>query len=381
MNGKTPPLSRLYAHPDSFAAVIAIVVSRLRTLPLLVQFLSCIGVVVALSLACFLLRDLIGYRVTALLLLMGVSALAMLFGIGPVLTAAALSALVWNYFFIPPVFTFHIGSAEDVLMFLLYFVIASVNAVLTLKIRQAERRARDKEEQERSIALYHTLFNSLSHELRTPIATILGAVDALGDPARLTPAQRTELLTEIGTAGERLDRQVGDLLSMSRLESGLLQPKRDWCDVNELIGAQVQKLEGSDTHRLDFRPDPALPLFKLDGGMLREVLGNLLHNALHHTPHATVVTIGVTHRAEACVITVSDNGPGFPAEEIPLAFDKFHRLPQARPGGSGLGLSIVKGFVEAQGGTVHLGAAEPSGAVFTVTIPAETSFLSNLKHE
>lgn len=356
--------------------------TRTRTLPLWMQLGTGIGAVMAMASACFVFEDLIGYRGAALVLLMTVSVLAMLFEIWPVLLAAALSALVWNYFFIPPVFTFHIGSTEDVLMFLLYFVIASVNAVLTLRIRHVERRARDKEEKERSIALYNTLFNSLSHELRTPIATILGAVDTLrSDEGRLTVLHRTELLAEIDTAGERLDRQVGDLLSMSRLESGMLQPKRDWCDVNELIGGLLHNVEASTAQRFVFVPDAALPLFQLDGGMVREVVRNLLRNAAHHTPDDSVVTIAAHHEHDACVIVVSDNGQGIPDEEVPHVFDKFHRLPNARPGGSGLGLSIVKGFVEAQGGTVALRSAEPSGARFMVTIPAETSFISNLKHE
>ena len=172
------------------------VLSRIRSLPLFQQHAICITAVAVVALGCFPAEDLIGYRVTALVLLMAVSILAMLFQIGPVMVAAALSALAWNFFFIPPTFTLHIGSTEDLLLFLMYFVVASVNAVLSLKIRQVERKARDKEQKERTIELYNTLLNSLSHELRTPISTIVGAVDALQDrEARLTGEQRTDLLS------------------------------------------------------------------------------------------------------------------------------------------------------------------------------------------
>ena len=112
------------------------------------QFIISIGTVLLIAGACFFGKAIIGYKVVALVLLMTVSVLAMLFDILPVMIAAVLSALLWNFFFIPPIFTFHIDNAEDVLMFSLYFIIALVNAVLTFKIREAENKSRDKEEKE-----------------------------------------------------------------------------------------------------------------------------------------------------------------------------------------------------------------------------------------
>ncbi len=142
------------------------------------HFISAVLVSIV-SISCFFTVDLIGYRVVALILMVTVSLLAMMFDILPVMIAAILSALIWNFFFIPPLYTFHVSNAEDFLMFLMYFIIAMVNAVLTFKIREAELKARDKEEKENTIKIYNTLFNSLSHELRTPISTILGSVDTL----------------------------------------------------------------------------------------------------------------------------------------------------------------------------------------------------------
>lgn len=343
------------------------------------QFLISIGTVVVTAGICALLPEDAGHRTAALLLLLAVSVLAMLFDTAPVLTASVLSALVWNFFFIPPVFTFHIGSTEDVLMFLLYFVVALVNAVLNLRIRKADRRARDREQQERSLALYTTLFNSLSHELRTPIAAIVGSVDTLRN-AQLDRSQSAELLGTIEDAGTRLDRQVKNLLNMQRLESAMLLPKPDWCDVNETIG-EVIRGSNAERHTVRFMPDPALPLFKLDGGLLEQVLHNVLHNAIAYTPDGSTITLSASHADAHCRITVADDGPGIPAEERERVFEKFHRLPNTARGGSGLGLSIVKGFVEAMGGTVTLGANAPHGARFTIDLPAETSFLSNLKHD
>ncbi|MGN6342154.1 MAG: sensor histidine kinase [Ginsengibacter sp.] len=339
-------------------------------------------IVIAVSLICFSFKDLIGYKIVALILLMAVSVVAMLFEILPVLLAAILSAVIWNLFFIPPLYSFQISDTEDLLMFMMYFIIALVNVVLTFKIREAEKKARDKEEKEKELKLYNTLLNSLSHELRTPIATILGSVEMLKDDNdKLSADSQHELLDEIGVAGNRLNRQVENILNMSRLESGMLKPKSDWTDMNELINSTIQKLFPAKGHKLIFQNNDNLPLFKLDRGLTEQILYNLLHNAVQYTPVNTNIVINVKHEYEFCVITVSDNGNGFPLKEISLVFDKFYRLPHTKTGGSGLGLSIVKGFTEAQNGTIKLENNEQGGAKFTIEIPSETSYLNNLKNE
>jgi len=346
------------------------------------QYFLSLLLVIAIALVCFFFKNLIGYKIVALILLMAVSVVAMLFEILPVLLAAVLSAIIWNLFFIPPLYSFQIGNTEDLLMFLMYFIIALVNVVLTFKIREAEKKARDKEEKEKELKLYNTLLNSLSHELRTPIATILGSADMLkASTDKLSARRQSELFDEIGIAANRLNRQVENILNMSRVESGILKPKSDWTDVNELINSTIQKLIPTDGHKLIFENNENLPLFKLDRGLTEQVLHNLLHNAIQYTPPNTNIIINVTHDSEYFVMTVSDNGKGFPVEEIAAVFDKFYRLPHTKTGGSGLGLSIVKGFTEAQNGTIKLENNEWGGARFTIQIPSETSYLNNLKNE
>jgi two-component system sensor histidine kinase KdpD len=338
-------------------------------------------IVLAVSLICYAFKNFLDYKIVALMLLMTVSVVAMLFEIMPVLLAAVLSAVIWNFFFIPPLFTFEIGNAEDALMFLLYFVIALVNAVLTFKIRAAEKKARDKEEKEKELQLYSTLLSSLSHELRTPIATILGSADMLKEnKEKLSIANQTDLLNEIEIAANRLNRQVENILNMNRLESGMLRPKADWTDMNELVNSVMQKLYPADDHILIFQNNDNLPLFKLDGGLMEQILFNLLHNAIQYTPENTSILIEVTHQFEKCMITISDNGHGFPAKEIDLVFQKFYRLANTKTGGSGLGLSIVKGYIEAQNGLIKLENNMQGGAIFTIEIPAETTYLRNLKN-
>lgn len=340
------------------------------------QYLLSFGLIMLIAITGFLLGALIDYRVVALILLLAVSIIAMLFEIRTVLFTAIYSALLWNFFFIPPINTFTIGTPEDVLLFLMYFVIALLNAVLTSKIRKAESKARDKEEKEKTIKLYNTLLNSLSHELKTPISTIIGAVDTLRDKnLKLSNESETELLEEIDFASMRLNRQVENLLSMSRLESGFVQLQLDWADMNELVNTIIQaNYSDFSNHEIEIEIDENIPLFKIDRFLIEQVIYNLLHNAVQYTPKFSKIILSIKDR-NGCFIEISDSGPGFPKNKIKTVFEKFYRLPQSATGGTGLGLSIVKGIVEAHNGTVKLENLPDKGAKFTVFIPTETTTL------
>jgi two-component system sensor histidine kinase KdpD len=326
---------------------------------------------------CFLFSGLIDYKVVAFILLVTVSLLAVTFDILPVLAAAVLSALILDFFFIPPRFTLHVDSTDDLILLMMYFVIASVNAVLTYKIRQVEKIARQKEEKAKTVKLYNTLLNSLSHELRTPISTIIGATDNLqNSSAKLSHVDRKELISEISKASFRLNQQVENLLNMSRLEAGFIQPKKDWCDINEIIYDAVKRVEENKVAQcISININPDIPLFKLDKGMLEQIIYNLLNNATIYTePHNSISVVATCH-ADVLQLVVEDDGKGFPADEVKNVFDKFYRLNNGKTGGTGLGLSIVKGFVEAQGGDVDLMNVGTGGARFTINIKAETSYL------
>ena len=326
-----------------------------------------------------MLSAFIGYRVVALILMVTVSLIAMLFDVKPVMAAAVLSALVWNFFFIPPKFTLAIKSAEDVLMFLMYFFVALVNAVLTTKIRRMEKEAQKREEKENTLKLYNTLLNSLSHELKTPISTIIGAADNLQTMAdKLSEFNKYELVSEISKASLQLDRQVSNLLNMSRLESGFIKPKNDWFEVKELVYDVIKDLkEETQNKPIHVVVKDNLPLFKLDYGLVWQVLHNLLHNAITYIPKYAVITVRAFCKENKLVLVVEDTGHGFPENEINKVFEKFYRLKNSKTGGTGLGLSIVKGFVEAMHGTITLENMSDGGAVFTVEIPSELSYISH----
>ncbi|RYY51442.1 MAG: DUF4118 domain-containing protein [Chitinophagaceae bacterium] len=347
------------------------------------QYAFSAAFIILVACICFALSSVLEYRVVGYILLISVSLVAMVFDILPVFIAALLSAIIWDFFFIPPHFTLHIGTNEDTVLLLLYFIIAMVNAVLTHKIRKMEKAAIHKEEKGNTLKLYGTLLNSLSHELRTPIATIIAATDNLQTTGtKLTVHDRHELTKEIAKASFRLNQQVDNLLNMSRLESGHIQPRKDWCDINDMVYSTVKRIEENKiTQKINISINPELPFFKLDKGMLEQVLYNLLNNAVLYTPADANVNIQAVAHTDVLELRIEDNGNGFPPEEIGQVFNKFYRLKNSRTGGTGLGLSIVKGFVEAMGGDVVLENATTGGAKFTVRISAETSYIKNLKHE
>jgi two-component system sensor histidine kinase KdpD len=347
------------------------------------QYICSIVFTVLVSVLCFIFSDYIGYKVVAFILLVTVSIIAMLFEIWPVLVSAILSALIWDFFFIQPRYTFHIESTEETIMFLMYFIIALINAVLTHKIRQIERYAREKEDKANMVKLYNTLINSLSHELRTPITTILGATDTLlTSNVNLSEDNRNKLLDEIANATLRLNQQVENLLNMSRLETGFIKLKKDWVDLNELVYDVINRLhQDLEFHHVIVDIEDNLPLFKLDFGLMEQVIKNLLMNALTYTPKGSTIKIIGSCVDDNCIIKIEDNGNGFPAQEIDKVFDKFYRLENTQPGGTGLGLSIVKGFIEAHDGKITLENKEPSGARFLIEIPTRTSYIKNLKNE
>lgn len=347
------------------------------------QLSIAISAILLAAAACFVLNAIISYQVVALILMVSVSVCAIFFEIKAVLTAAVLSALIWNFFFIPPRFTLAISKAEDALLFLMYFVIALLNAVFTTRIRKAEKAAAKKKEEENAIRLYNTLLNSLSHELKTPISTIIAATDNLQAMAeKLTEHNKFELIAEISKAGLRLNRQVENLLNMSRLEAGYLKPKNDWIDILELVNDVCKELNPLLKGKpIQVQASANLPLVQTDYGLLFHVLHNLLHNAVTYIPKYAVITLRISVKPNTMTIVVEDTGNGFPEQEIEKVFNKFYRLEGSSAGGTGLGLSIVKGFIEAMHGNIALENMEPAGARFTINLPVATAPINFEKHE
>jgi two-component system sensor histidine kinase KdpD len=345
-------------------------------------FVSLLVIALITSLGLGLL-EIVGHRVIGFMFLFPVTIMALFMDIRPVVVAASISVIAWNYLFIPPRFTLTIGDTEDRLLLLTYFLVVMIHAVLTHRIRSAQNEARNKEVKTNALKFYNTLLNSLSHELRTPITTIIGATDNLqSNGNRISSEDKQTLLSEISIASLRLNEQVENLLNMSRLESGVIELKKDWVDIKELIYTTLNKFEPAITKwntRID-TPE-SMPLFKLDFGLMEQVLRNLISNILQHTPEGTDVSIHADCRDDTLILSVADGGKGFPEADIEKVFERFYKVKGSSPGGTGLGLSIVKGFVEAHGGTVRLRNLPLIGAEIRIEIPAEMSYLTGLKNE
>jgi two-component system, OmpR family, sensor histidine kinase KdpD len=335
--------------------------------------------VVLVALICYASVDYIGYHSVALLLLATVSVLSIFFSIYPVLSAAAMSAIIWDFFFIPPHFTLHITNSEDALLLLMYFVIALTSGVLTSKVRELEKQEFQKEERNHTLKLYKTLFDSISHELRTPIATIVGASDnLLQKDVKIVEKDKLELVDQISVAAFRLNRLIDNLLNMQRVESGMLEIKPDWCEVNELINSPINRLKNElASHKIEVNIQSDIPIVRIDFGLIEQSVFNLLHNEAIYTQPDSTISISANYDGKNLIITISDNGKGFSEEELKLLFSKFYRITVNKTGGTGLGLSIVKGFVEAHNGTVKVENNTPNGAKFTLTIPVETLMLQD----
>ena len=178
------------------------------------------------------------------------------------------------------------------------------------------------------------------------------------------------MLGEIQEASERLDRLVGKVLDVTRLESGRVKPKLTPCEVGDLVHTALRDTRKElARHSVTVDLAPGLPLINMDYVLTQQALINLLSNAAAHTPPGTAVRIGVRTEGGALVITVADRGPGLAADVSPRVFEKFFRGASAPTGGTGLGLSLVKGFVEAQGGEVKAANRPEGGAVFTIRFP------------
>jgi two-component system sensor histidine kinase KdpD len=481
------------------------------------QYYTATLVIIITSIVCFSIKEYIGYQVVSFGLLFVVSILALFFGTGPILLSATLSALIWDFFFIPPPYTLHVDKPEDMLMLIMFFIIALLSGVLTSRIKRQEMKIRIREERTnalyqltrelstatgieeviniakndiekyfnlksrillkndsnqidytghidasidlsrndmsvatwtfqhstkagkhtdtlpssnftfyplkgnqmnlgviaiqqvntftqgeeqfweafisqisgkfereylRNIAkqafllnesdkLYKTLFNSISHELRIPVATIIGASDSLltiQHPEEI----RKELSQEIFKASQRLNRLIENLLNMSRLESGRITPRLDWYDIHDLVDKVSKNLEDElKPFSLHIVIPEDMPFVKIDYGLMEQVLYNLIYNATQYASASINLRVKAFYDNGILTLQVMDRGPGFPEKEISLIFNKFYRVEGSKTGGTGLGLSIAKGFVEAQKGTIFVENRQNGGAKFTIKIPTE----------
>ncbi len=221
--------------------------------------------------------------------------------------------------------------------------------------------------------LRNVLLTSISHDFRTPLATIIGSASTLleSTPTPLSDERRRILLHTLLSEAKRMNRLMDNLLDLTRLSSGNVSIKHDWIALDELIGGVLTRLTDALVgHRVTVNLPPNLPLVSCDEVMIEQVLVNLLENVLKHTPNETAIEIDAELTHDAIAVRVRDHGPGLPSGEETRIFEKFHQLrPEDPQSGFGLGLSICKYIIEAHGGSISARNAVGGGAEFCFTLP------------
>jgi len=309
------------------------------------------------------------------------------------LVASVLSAVAFNFFHLPPLHRFTIADEGNWVALAAFALAAAITSAVAGLARaravDAERRReeadrakaelealsreRDRMQAEaieaealrRSDELKTALLRSVSHDLRTPLTSVIAAGTALGSPT-LTDAERAELSEAVVGEGNRLSRLVENLLDLSRLETGKADPHREPADVAEVLEAARESV-GLGPELVRIAVDPGLPTLSADAAQLERAFANLLENGVRH---------GRGHPVQArcrlvgprLVVRVVDQGPGIPEAEWERIFEPFYRA-EGEHGGTGLGLAIAKGFVEANGGEIGVESLPGQGTTFVVSLP------------
>ena len=222
--------------------------------------------------------------------------------------------------------------------------------------------------------LRSALLTSISHDLKTPLAAVLGSAGTLRDLAeKLSTSEKADLLGTIIDESERLNRFIANLLDMTKLEAGAVTPNVALHDLGEIVGSALRRASRIlSHHQVELELAPDLPMLELDAVLFEQVLFNLLDNAAKYAPPETTILIQGWQTADAVCLRVLDEGSGIPAADLEHIFDKFYRAQKADQvrAGTGLGLAISRGFVEAMHGTiVAANRADRTGAMFTISLP------------
>ncbi len=241
-------------------------------------------------------------------------------------------------------------------------------AIERTRLSEEAQKAHVRAETER---MRNAILSSVSHDLRTPLATITGAASSLAEErGELDPTARRELSRSIYREADRLDRLLKNLLDMMRIEAGAVQLTKEWHPLDEVVGPALARLEGRlRDHTVNTAFPADLPLVLVDGVLLEQVVVNLVENAAKYAPPGSAIDLSASASDREVIVEVADRGPGIPSGEEARIFDKFYRAKPAREGGVGLGLTICRGIIEAHGGRIWAENRSGGGALFRFSIP------------
>jgi two-component system sensor histidine kinase KdpD len=306
--------------------------------------------------------------------LLGVVLVSMRFGYGPSLFAAVLTVLAFEFFFIPPLFSFAVSDLRHFVTFAVMFLVAFVISHQTKLIRDKADAARRAELLAETEKIRSALLSSVSHDFRTPLAVVMGATGALLDRPPRDEDKRRALLKTAHDEAVRLNRFLRNLLDMTRLQGGALTVKRELQPLEEVVGAALTRLDDRMAdHEVTTTFPGDLPLVPFDSLLIEQVFVNLLENAAKHTPPGAAIDVAARVVEGTLEVEVADRGPGVAPSDFERVFDKFFRANEREGGGAGLGLTICRGVVAAHGGRIWVEARPGGGASFRFTLPLSES--------
>ncbi len=312
----------------------------------------------------------------ALAYVLAVTAAATLGGIISGLAASVVSFFALNYFFTSPFHTFVVTKAEDLIALLVFLLVsATIGALISTALDQrarAERREREAREAREEADVNRSraaLFSSVTHDLRTPLASITAAVTTLlADESAIAEQDRRELLGTIAHEAERLNRVVGNLLDLSRIRAGALVPTLTPAPIDDLVEAVVARLEPVlKEHRVRVNVPDDLDEIPMDVVQVDQVLSNVLENAVRFTPVGNRIEVAVRADDGVVRVQVADEGPGVPAADRDRVFEPFVRSDSSP--GTGLGLAISRAIAEAHGGRIWIEGAPGTGTTVILELP------------
>ncbi len=308
----------------------------------------------------------------AMIYLLGIVVTASFSSKGPSLLATLLSIAAFDFFFVPPYFTFVVHDARYLVTFAVMFIVAYVISRLTLRVREQATAAQQALLRAETEALRSTMLSSVSHDLRTPLAAITGAATTLlQQDATLDQHNRQELTQTIAEEAEHLNQIIRNVLDMTRLESRAITIKKEWQSLEEIVGVVLNRLsEKLKDHHVAIMLPEDLPLILFDPLLIEQVLMNLFDNALKYTPPGTPFEISASVREAEAMIEVADRGAGLAEGSEERIFEKFVR-GSGPGGGIGLGLAICRAIVTAHGGHIWAENRTGGGAAFRFTLPLE----------
>jgi two-component system, OmpR family, sensor histidine kinase KdpD len=314
----------------------------------------------------------------SVLLLAAVITSAALWGLGPSLFAAFLSVAGGSFFFYSPIYSFTVANPQEFADLAVFVVVAVLTSRLADGVRRqareiAEARVRVKDE-----ALREALLNSVSHDLQTPLAAILGSATVLETlEERAAPQVRRELAATIREEAERLASYIGNVLDLSRVRSGQVAPRLELVELADIVNAALSRKERALAGReLRLALPAGLPMLRLDLFLMEHALANVLDNAVKFSRPGSAIEIRTRAAQGEVILDIENAGGGIRAEDLPHVFEAFYRGRQPDGGqahGSGLGLAICRAFVEANGGRVGVQSeGEGRGARVQIRLPLPT---------